>query len=127
MAYRAHRCESCLSAPYSLCVSKCAVATTGGLFLCGGDVAERYGTHPGDDLRTHGFVGPFFAARAGLLFLALAPRWVDLSSAAVTLVGQRSDGQQMKVKSQKKMEENHEFLMFMGFIDRRRPIALWDC
>src|SRR5712692_1272216 len=136
MADRAHRRKCCPLAADTICVSKCAVAAAVGVPLRWCSSSERDGPHTRNDLRADSFFGSVSTASAGLLFFTAAFRRLDLSSAPVTLVGQRADSpdragifdQKLKVKSQRRMEENHaEIHIFMRFIVRRYPLAHWEC
>src|SRR6266852_4151742 len=136
MADRAHRCKRDPLGANAICVSKCTVAAAVGVLLRWCSSSEPDGPHARNDLRANGFFGSVSAARAGLLFFAAAFRRLDLSADPVTLVDQRAGSpdrfgifdQKLKIKSQRRMEDDHaEFLICSRFIDRRYPLARWHC
>src|SRR5258708_18423920 len=84
MADRAHHCKYCLLTAHAVCVSKRPLAASTGVHLRRRPHIEWHGPHPRNDLRAHCFFGPFFTPCPGLLFIAAAPRSIDLSSLSIT-------------------------------------------
>src|SRR6266702_707715 len=83
MADRAHRCECRSLVVDSVCISKCAVAASAGLFRCWRSLAEWDGAYVGNDFRAYRSLGPFSTSCTRLLFFSAAFRSLDLSAASI--------------------------------------------